>query len=104
MSDFDELKQQLQTQQKELENKLSRIESDKRSAHSQDFADQAQERENDEVLDALAVELQKKLADTTLALARMEKQLYGVCFLCGKSIDPARLKAKPEAINCVTCA
>jgi RNA polymerase-binding transcription factor DksA len=103
MSDLNKLRQELEKQQKALEEKLSRIEADKRASHSQDFADQAQERENDEVVDALAIELEKKLADVGLALTRIDKQLYGTCFLCGKPIDPARLHAKPEAVSCITC-
>jgi DnaK suppressor protein len=41
-------------------------------------------------------------------LARAEEKVregtYGLCEGCGKPIPPARLRALPEAILCVTCA
>jgi DnaK suppressor protein len=41
-------------------------------------------------------------------LARAEEKVregtYGLCEACGKPIPPARLRALPEAILCVTCA
>lgn len=104
MSDLTALRQQLESQKKILADKLARIEKDMNSAHSHDWPEQAQERANDEVLSAIANETQKELADITLALARMDKNFYGVCSLCGKNIDPERLKARPEAVYCVKCA
>lgn len=38
------------------------------------------------------------------ALARIKLGKYGVCEVCGKSIENARLRAYPEATTCVTCA
>jgi DnaK suppressor protein len=37
------------------------------------------------------------------ALERMERGTYGICQRCGREIDFARLKAKPEAALCMDC-
>ena len=42
------------------------------------------------------------LADVNLALAKMDKGAYGVCEICGKPIDPARLEVLPAARLCIT--
>lgn len=38
------------------------------------------------------------------ALAKIKLGRYGICDVCGKRIDPARLKAYPEATACLDCA
>ena len=38
------------------------------------------------------------------ALAAIRVGKYGICEVCGKSIDTARLKAYPEATKCIECA
>jgi RNA polymerase-binding transcription factor DksA len=38
------------------------------------------------------------------ALAAIKIGRYGVCEICGKPIDKARLKAYPEATTCIDCA
>lgn len=37
------------------------------------------------------------------ALARIKRGGYGVCQECGERIEPARLKAVPEARHCFEC-
>lgn len=37
------------------------------------------------------------------ALEKIKKGTYGVCELCGKSIDPQRLEVIPDARNCIRC-
>ena len=54
----------------------------------------------------LETNLKEKRAETSLkqaekALARMESGEYGLCEVCGKPIDLARLQAFPEATTCV---
>lgn len=44
-----------------------------------------------------------KLSDIKLALHKGRSGSYGVCDRCGKKIDPARLKAVPEAHYCLDC-
>ncbi|MFO0744452.1 MAG: TraR/DksA family transcriptional regulator [Myxococcota bacterium] len=70
----------------------------------QDFADQAQFRENDEVVDALGAHAQRDVAQLLAALGRIETGTYGICLGCGDTIADARLDAMPEATLCVGCA
>jgi DnaK suppressor protein len=37
------------------------------------------------------------------ALEKVDDGTYGICDVCGKPIDPRRLRAMPEATVCVTC-
>lgn len=37
------------------------------------------------------------------ALVKIDNKTYGTCTRCGKSIDPARLKALPYADLCIEC-
>jgi RNA polymerase-binding transcription factor DksA len=71
---------------------------------SADFAEQAVEREHDEVLESLRLSIQSELDGIDRALARIDAGHYGVCLACGQGIEPQRLKSLPEAIRCARCA
>jgi len=47
--------------------------------------------------------LEIKLRDISLALKKIEKDKYGICEKCKKSIDAKRLEICPEARCCITC-
>jgi len=63
--------------------------------------DDAQEREGKTRADALMRQNQDQLQDVTRALAKIEAGTYGICDVCGKPIDPARLAMVPEASLCI---
>ncbi len=71
---------------------------------SQDFAEQAVEMENEEVVERLDEEAKHELALVNSALGRIEKGEYGICEACGNEISEARLHALPHAENCINCA
>jgi DnaK suppressor protein len=48
--------------------------------------------------------LETGLARTERALAKLDEGSYGVCDGCGAPIPPARLRAMPDSVLCVTCA
>ncbi|ATH83286.1 MULTISPECIES: TraR/DksA family transcriptional regulator [Pseudomonadaceae] len=73
-------------------------------SHSPDFAEQAQQRQNDEVLEALLAEAELGLALVNQALARVADGSYGLCLKCGEPISEARLNAIPAAEYCLGCA
>lgn len=98
------LKQQLEDKQEQLQERLARLRRDAGKEHSLDSAEQAQERENDEVVDAIGVETAQTLREVRAALARLEAGSYGICERCGEDIAPARLAVLPEAVHCVRCA
>ncbi len=73
-------------------------------AHDPDFAEQAQERQNDDVLRSLLIEAEEELRLVGLARQRLAQGRYGECQRCGEQIDEARLRAKPAAEFCLQCA
>ena len=94
----------LRQQLEELEHRLARIRRDQTQGHSSDSAEQAQERENDEVVDAIGEETRLAIVATRAALERLADGSYGICENCGNPIAAARLEARPEATLCITCA
>ncbi len=52
---------------------------------------------------ALLQHLERELGAVEYALSLAEKGVYGICENCGERIDPARLKAIPQATLCLKC-
>lgn len=73
-------------------------------SHSADFAEQASERQNDEVLEALLAEAEAALRQVEKARERLAEGRYGECVRCGEPIEAARLAALPMAECCLKCA
>ena len=69
-----------------------------------DFAEQAVERQNDEVLNALEQAAKQEIKKINHALARIEAGEYGICIECGEPIPEKRLIALPYTEHCVACA
>lgn len=76
----------------------------KDEALSPDFAEQATQRENDDVLGAIESSAREELAGISRALERLREGEYGYCSRCGAHIDPERLEAVPHADRCASCA
>ncbi len=98
------IEHQLNSKLLELQDRLARLRADAGQEHSADSEEQAQERENDEVVDAIGDETRQSIRDITLALKRLEDGTYGHCEACGEPIAAARLEALPEASRCIHCA
>ena len=47
--------------------------------------------------------LESRLERVDRALLKLEEGTYGTCDVCGKPIDPRRLRAAPESAVCVAC-
>jgi len=94
-----ELEQRLAT----MQGRLASIKKDVTQGYSGDSAEQAQERENDEVVDAIGNETAQSIRSIKAALVRIEEGTYGSCAVCGSEIGEARLKVVPEATRCVDC-
>lgn len=99
-----EIKATLMAQLSELETRLDAVTRDLGSQHSSDSAEQAQERENDEVLAGIQRESEAEIREIRQALVRIENNEYGLCRSCGGEIGGARLKALPYATQCIDCA
>jgi len=54
--------------------------------------------------EAMLAQSRRHLDEVEAAIARMDAGTYGLCVTCGRSIQPARLNARPYAIDCITCA
>ena len=102
--EYEALKHELENRLKELQSRLSSIKRDVAQAHSVDSGEQAQERENDEVVDAIGNETVVSIEIIQAALERIENGTYGECSSCGETIGRPRLEAIPEATRCVNCA
>ncbi len=96
--------QVLQEKLGELEDRLRHVKKDVTKAVSSDFAEQATERENDEVLEEIARETEMSIRDIQLALRRLEGENYGLCRSCGGAIEDARLHILPSTTLCAECA
>ena len=98
----------------ELEGRLAGVTRDITKTLSSDFAEQATERENDDVLEEIARETQisirhlraalLSIRHLKAALQRLDDGTYGICVSCGEDISAARLRVIPEATLCVDCA
>ncbi len=99
-----DVKTKLNKQLSELEQRLTHIKKDMSQSHSADSAEQAVERENDEVLEEVGLETQSSIQDVRAALSRIDDGVYGSCASCGEAINPERLEVLPEATHCVACA
>lgn len=101
---YETLQAQLEERLASLQQRLASIKKDVTQSHSGDSAEQAQERENDEVVDAIGNETAQSIRVIQAALDRIADGTYGICADCGESIAQARLEAIPEATRCVNCA
>lgn len=72
--------------------------------YSADFAEQAVEVENNEVVERLDEDAKMDLAHIQKALDRIEDGSYGICTQCNNTINEARLEAIPQAGLCIDCA
>jgi len=101
---YEELKRELEARRDAMQARLHSIKRDVTREHSGDSAEQAQERENDEVVDAIGNETRQSLYTIQVALDRIAAGTYGECEVCGEDIGEARLRVMPEATRCVKCA
>jgi RNA polymerase-binding protein DksA len=103
---LEKIKRSLEKDRDELVQRITALKKDKERLNgpvSADFADQAQEMENDEVIDRLESIESKRLNDIERALIRIENNTFGQCTSCEKSIPDARLMAVPFSDKCVEC-
>ncbi|MBA6231152.1 MULTISPECIES: TraR/DksA family transcriptional regulator [unclassified Colwellia] len=88
----------------QLEHRISAIEADFHKGRSPDFAEQATETENDEVLDKIHHEAKAELKHVIAALDRLKNDKYGFCASCDTAINTKRLHVLPYTITCINCA
>ncbi len=72
--------------------------------YSADSAEQAVEREDDDVVQYLDHEAHEKLAKIKDALKRIDNNQYGICSECSEEVNEERLLLIPYTSLCVACA
>lgn len=107
MKKYEVIRQQLLVRREELNGRINKLSNSARHIDeplTPDFSEQAVERQNDEVLEALGDAGRQELAQINRALAHIEAGEYGVCDSCGATIPAARLEILPYSDLCVACA
>jgi len=107
VADVDAIRTRLIKRQAELRNRANRVNADlrhERDPLSADFADQAIQRSNDEVLAVISDSAASELNQISVALRRLDAGQYTTCAACGEEIAPERLATVPYTDRCVRCA
>jgi len=97
----------LEAQRRIVMDQLDRLQLDQRrgdTALEADFAEQAVQCENDEVVDRLEQRTRDELRQLDRALARIAAGHADQCERCGQEIGRGRLVALPAATLCAGCA
>jgi RNA polymerase-binding transcription factor DksA len=105
--DLRAIREQLLKRQAELRTRTERVNADLRHQTdplAADFADQAVQRSNDEVLAAISDTAQGELNQISVALRRIDAGQYTTCAACGTEIPAERLKTVPYTDRCSGCA
>ncbi len=88
----------------ELDDRLHRIEDHLDEAPNPDWEENAQESENDEVLEELGNVGLDEVKRIKAALDRIDTGTYGACVKCGEDISGDRLDLLPATPFCKNCA
>lgn len=104
MDEYQNIRAALQQKLEQLQHRLGKIDHHLRQTSDRDSQEQAQERENDEVLERLDQSGRDELDLLHAALERMDTGSYGICLQCGKSIPVQRLEVLPYTMTCLKCA
>jgi RNA polymerase-binding protein DksA len=105
--DIQAIEKALKAKRDELLHRADRLHRDvhnRDEPYHKDFAEQAVELENLEVLLELDRETRLELKNVLEALARIEDDEYGICQSCGEAISEARLQVLPYIQTCIGCA
>ncbi|WP_415011907.1 TraR/DksA family transcriptional regulator [Amaricoccus sp.] len=101
---IDDRKVALEARLAELHGRLARIEGELEQPASENFSEQATEREDEEVLEDLGASGLQEIRMIEAALDRIRQGGYGICVKCGEEIEARRLDLVPAAPLCADCA
>ena len=101
---LDDQRKKLIERHNELSHRLAAIKKDLQKSYNADSSEQASERQNDEVLEALANNCELEISLIGKAMQRLEEGEYGYCTQCGEAINESRLDAYPHVDLCMKCA
>ena len=66
--------------------------------------DEASIRNEERALSAILHHERRRLVRVQSALGRLEEGHYGICAMCGNTIEDERLTAQPDTVFCYNCA
>ncbi len=107
MIDYATYEARLHQLRDEMTARIDAIENDvhhREQPVEKDFAEQATQSENDDVLNALDDEAKMVVQQIDHALLRIKDGSYGICEKCGEPISEKRLEAIPYTSLCIKCA
>ena len=107
MESYQSIKENLLLRRRQILERLGRVESHLRhwdKPLDDDFAEQAIERANDQVLEALDDNIRREILQIDHAINLMEQGKYGICEFCQEPITEKRLAALPYSNLCINCA
>lgn len=104
MSDFTEIKTQLEEKLKNLVARVEEIDADLSEQPDEDWEDRATESEGDEVKLSVGNLSLEEIEQIRHALHQIEIGTYGTCTRCGTAIPRERLELLPYATTCTQCA
>ena len=104
MAETEARRAQLESRLAELRSRLHRIENELEQPVSERFAEQAVEREDEEVLEDLGAAGVQEVRMIQAALKRIDAGTYGTCANCGEPISEERLDVLPATPICQDCA
>ncbi len=106
--DLAKAKQRLEASKKQLSTELDQLQEAGKPTEERREGSPFGKREEEatESMDLerrLAMErgIKDQLADIDIALAKIPAGTYGICEVCGKPIEPARIEALPQARLCL---
>lgn len=107
MENYQSIKESLLLRRNEIVERLGRVENHLRHSDKpldDDFAEQAVERANDQVLEVLDLNMRNEVMQIDHAIELMGKGKYGICEFCQNPISDKRLEALPFTNVCINCA
>jgi DnaK suppressor protein len=107
MKKYEEVRNNLIAMLEELNLRLARITNNVKHSEvplEKDFAEQATQNENDEVMDYLGNAARTEIEMIKQAIGRIDNGQYGICQVCGEPINKERLEALPYSNMCINCA
>ena len=104
MTDYSEIKTQLETLLHELTERAAEIDGELSSPGDADSEENAALLADDEVLQRINTVTKDEIHLIKQALNQIATGTYGICTSCGKKIKPERLEALPYTSTCIRCA
>ncbi len=107
MKSVEKIREALLARREEINRRIGKLHAPTRRSEeplNADFAEQAIQRQNDDVMSALEHAGEAELTQINRALSRIDAGEYGLCVDCGEAIPEQRLEILPYTEHCVACA